>query len=149
MRHRLSSSEDTISFGKHYASLLPAGSIIALSGDLGAGKTTFVQGIAQGLSISESVQSPTFNYLNIYHGALPLYHFDLYRMKGPSDFFSMGFEEYFNSDGITVIEWAERLDGMLPPHTLFIHFCYDGNERVAKTSLPTGSNFTINLLKSY
>jgi tRNA threonylcarbamoyladenosine biosynthesis protein TsaE len=101
---------------------------------LGAGKTTFVQGIALGLCINESVQSPTFNYLNIYQGTFPLYHFDLYRMKGPSDFFSMGFEEYFDSNGITVIEWAERLAETLPPRAISIHFSHDGNERVAIAS---------------
>lgn len=65
---------------------------------------------------------------------MPLYHFDLYRMQGPSDFFSMGFEEYFDSDGIIVIEWAERLAQTLPSRTISIHFSHDGNKRIAITS---------------
>lgn len=105
-------------------------SVLALSGDLGAGKTTFVQGLAEGLGVQDPVQSPTFVLLNIYQNRL--FHFDLYRLKQPSDFTSLGFEEYFQSGGICAIEWPDRIQGLLPPQTIFIHFHYDGNERIVE-----------------
>ncbi len=120
----LRTSEETVALGKQCGIQLSRGSVVALFGDLGAGKTTFVQGIAAALGIEEPIQSPTFTYLHIYQGTMPLYHFDLYRMNGHFDFFSMGFEEYFDSDGITVIEWAERLGHTLPENALSIHLSH-------------------------
>jgi tRNA threonylcarbamoyladenosine biosynthesis protein TsaE len=120
----LHSLEETHLFGQKVALSLLPGSVLALFGPLGAGKTSFVQGLALGLKLEEPIQSPTFTYLNIYEGTLPLYHFDLYRMRGPSDFFSMGFDEYFSSGGITAIEWPERLGSFLPSQTISLSFSY-------------------------
>jgi tRNA threonylcarbamoyladenosine biosynthesis protein TsaE len=126
----LCSPEKTILFGRHAAQCLSQGSILALSGPLGAGKTSFVQGLAEGLDIAIPIQSPTFTYLHLYEeGAQPLYHFDLYRMKDSSDFFAMGFEEYFDRSGIIAIEWPERLTSSLPSRALFLHFSYSGSGR--------------------
>lgn len=120
----VSSSEEMIELGKQIGSSLPPGSILALSGDLGAGKTTFVQGLAIGLGIQDPVQSPTFVYLNHYEGNLPLFHFDLYRLKGEEDFLGMGFEEYFVSSGICAIEWPERIPSLLPSNTVRLTFSH-------------------------
>lgn len=127
----LNTAEDTILLGKKVAQTIPSGTIIALSGDLGAGKTTFVQGLAQGLDIVDPIQSPTFTLLNIYQN---LYHFDLYRLKNESDFLGLGFDEYFQKDGICAIEWPERIPSLLPSHTLFIAFSYSDQQRTATIS---------------
>ncbi|MBI5272687.1 MAG: tRNA (adenosine(37)-N6)-threonylcarbamoyltransferase complex ATPase subunit type 1 TsaE [Chlamydiia bacterium] len=134
-RHRIitpASLEETIELGTSYGKNLPPNSILALKGPLGAGKTSFVQGLALGLGIQDLVQSPTFTYLTLYEGRLPLYHFDLYRMRTESDFFSMGFEEYFCAKGIVAIEWPERLGSNLPLQALVIEFSYapEGSGRV-------------------
>lgn len=132
LRYPLTSSEETISFGRKMATLLPPNTILALSGDLGAGKTTFVQGLALGLGIEEVVQSPTFVLLNNYQERL--FHFDLYRLKQPTDFTSLGFEEYFQRGGICAIEWPDRIAELLPPDAVFIHFSYDGAGRFAEVA---------------
>lgn len=108
----LASPEETILFGKRFASKLVANDIVALHGDLGAGKTTFVQGLLQGLNVSDVAQSPTFTYLQVYGN---VYHFDLYRLKEERDFILLGFEEFFDAGGIVVIEWPERIPSLLPP----------------------------------
>ncbi|HSX26321.1 MAG TPA: tRNA (adenosine(37)-N6)-threonylcarbamoyltransferase complex ATPase subunit type 1 TsaE [Chlamydiales bacterium] len=128
----LLSSEETIAFGKKMAHLLKPNAILALSGDLGSGKTTFVQGLALGLGIEDSVQSPTFVTLNLYEAKVPLFHFDLYRLKSSQDFLSLGFEEYFQREGICAIEWPERIASLLPQETVFISFEYSGEGRRAK-----------------
>lgn len=135
----LSSPDETFSFGRRCASCLPPDSILALYGDLGAGKTTFVQGVASALSIDASIQSPTFTYLSIYEGTLPLYHFDLYRMKNGSDFFGLGFEEYLDRGGIAAIEWAERLGNSLPERSIALHFSHTDQGRIARLSSPIAS----------
>lgn len=127
-RYPLSSAEETLAFGKLAASLLPPKVVLALSGNLGAGKTTFVQGLAEGLGIQESIQSPTFVLLNIYG---KLAHFDLYRLKKSSDFLGLGFDEYFAMDGICAIEWPDRIAEILPPGTIHIEFIYEKEGRVA------------------
>jgi tRNA threonylcarbamoyladenosine biosynthesis protein TsaE len=114
-----------LEFGKAFASRLSPGSVLGLYGDLGSGKTTFVQGLAQGLGICEPLQSPTFVFLNHYSGTIPLFHFDLYRMKGVQDFLGLGFEEYFSSGGICAIEWSERIASLLPRDTWHITFSYE------------------------
>lgn len=111
------SAEETIFFGRKIgASLLP-NDVIALTGNLGAGKTTLIQGIAEGLGVKDYVTSPTFIIINEYQGRLPLYHFDLYRLAGISETEDLGVEEYFNREGVCVIEWAEKLSGTLPKNT--------------------------------
>lgn len=111
------------------ASLLPSNAILALRGDLGAGKTTFVQGLALGLGIQEPVQSPTFVLFNNYNDLL--FHFDLYRLKSADDFLNLGFDDYFYK-GICAIEWPERIASLLPPKTVFIDFIHENRERVVE-----------------
>lgn len=129
----LRSHEETIAFGKRFADGLAPNTILALSGELGSGKTTFVQGLALGLCIEESVQSPTFTLLNPYRGSLPFFHFDLYRLKNEADFQALGFEEYFHQGGICAIEWPERIASLLPPKTLFLSFRHTPEGRIAST----------------
>ncbi len=108
------SAEETIAFGKAIGEVLKPNSIIALEGQLGAGKTTLVQGIAEGLGISEYITSPTFIIINEYKGRVPLYHFDLYRLENPNAIEELGIEEYFNKGGVCVIEWSEKLEALKP-----------------------------------
>lgn len=107
----------TVANGIGFGAQLKAGDVVALFGPLGAGKTTFVKGVATALlaAYENEVSSPTFTYLHIYdRGQLPLYHFDLYRLSGSSDFLALGFEEFLESGGICCIEWSERIDSLLP-----------------------------------
>ncbi len=120
--------EETLQFGVALSAqiALQRRGMIALKGDLGAGKTTFVQGILQGLDIEDTAQSPTFTYLQIYQGRFPIYHFDLYRLPSEQDFISLGFEEYFYIDGLTIIEWPERVAKIIPAHAWFIELFHEG-----------------------
>ena len=112
---------------ENFSKLLKKGSVVALSGELGAGKTTFTVMLAKHLGIQDQVSSPTFTYLNIYDDTIA--HFDLYRLKHLNEFFSMGFEEYLDSDLITLIEWPEIISPFLPKKTIHIHFSHKGNTR--------------------
>ena len=97
--------------------------ILALHGDLGAGKTCFVQGLAEAIGIGEAITSPTFTMIREYMtGYCPLYHIDLYRIGDPDELFSFGFEDYLTTNGITAIEWAERAGDLLPENTLHLTF---------------------------
>jgi tRNA threonylcarbamoyladenosine biosynthesis protein TsaE len=116
------SPEETRQWASELARQLKPGSVIALHGDLGAGKTCFVKGLAEGLGINRPVTSPTFTLVNEYPGTHLLAHIDLYRLYSADDILASGLEDYFEPDGITVIEWAERADELLPPHTLHIFF---------------------------
>lgn len=179
----LSSHEEMVEFGKTIGSRIKPGSVLALSGDLGAGKTTFVQGLAQSLGIFDPIQSPTFVYMNSYVGRLyrnnlknrefskegpqnlhseratiaglqgvsenlnfeenpmqlktdssecidiTLFHFDLYRMKGEDDFLGLGFDECFMPNSVCVVEWPERIQALLPKHTIHISFAHEEKSR--------------------
>lgn len=114
------SPEETWELAAELAGELGAGTVIALHGDLGAGKTCFVQGLAAALGIDEPITSPTYTLIGEYEGRLPLHHIDLYRLSGPVDALGLGLEEYFDANGITAIEWAERAEGLLPPDLLHI-----------------------------
>jgi len=104
------SSEQTQQLGEAWGRIAESGQIIALSGDLGAGKTQIVKGLARGLGCPERVHSPTFNLVNIYLGGrLTLYHLDLYRLETPQQIIAAGLEDYLRPAGVAVIEWAERL----------------------------------------
>ncbi|MEH7121982.1 tRNA (adenosine(37)-N6)-threonylcarbamoyltransferase complex ATPase subunit type 1 TsaE [Bacillus sp. JJ1532] len=110
--------DDTMEFSKRLATLLQPGDVIALEGDLGAGKTTFTKGLAIGLEINRNVNSPTFTIIKEYQGRLPLYHMDVYRVE--DSFEDLGFDEYFEGDGVTVVEWAHLIESQLPAELLTI-----------------------------
>lgn len=110
------SVENTIEAGSKLAKKLKKGDVVALMGSLGAGKTVFTKGIAKGLGVKDVryVNSPTFVTIKEYKGKVPLYHFDLYRTDKANLLDSLNYEEYFYGDGVTVIEWAERVSNLLP-----------------------------------
>jgi tRNA threonylcarbamoyladenosine biosynthesis protein TsaE len=109
------SPAETESLGESWGRTAKSGLVIALSGDLGAGKTQLVKGLARGLDITSRVHSPSFTLVNVYTGGrLTLYHLDLYRLETPEQILSAGIEEYLKPDGVTVIEWAERWFGPSP-----------------------------------
>ena len=114
------SPEETWALAAELADGLGPGTVIALHGDLGAGKTCFIQGYAAALGIDEPITSPTYTLIGEYEGRLPLHHIDLYRLSGPEEALGLGLEEYFDANGITAIEWAERAEGLLPPNLLHI-----------------------------
>jgi len=116
------SSSQTIKFGKLLGAHLRAGCVIGLVGELGAGKTCFIKGIAEGLNNTpeSEVTSPTFTILQEYPGPVPLYHFDAYRLSGSQDLEAIGFEDYVGTDGVAVIEWVDRIQDALPDEALLI-----------------------------
>ena len=127
----LNSAEETREFAARFASSLNNGSLLALYGPLGAGKTTFMQGLLRGLGgREEDVHSPTFVTLHHYEARIPLFHFDLYRLKSPQEFLALGFDEYFDQGGIVAIEWPERIESLLPVFTSRLRFSSSGNTRV-------------------
>jgi tRNA threonylcarbamoyladenosine biosynthesis protein TsaE len=115
-KQRSDSAEATMLFAQQFGEALPKGSVVCLFGDLAAGKTTFVKGLAKGVGgvSPEEVNSPTYAYLNIYDGTLPIYHFDLYRIDHPEEFIAMGFDEYLYGEGISCVEWSENIEEFLP-----------------------------------
>jgi tRNA threonylcarbamoyladenosine biosynthesis protein TsaE len=118
----------TETFGRRLAALLFPGAIVALVGQLGAGKTHLVRAIAEGLGIADrrAVTSPTFVLIQEYDARLPIYHFDAYRLKKPRDFADLGVDEYFAGDGVCLIEWADRVTDVLPPDHLRITLTITG-----------------------
>lgn len=109
------SPEDTFQIGMRLGKLAEAGDVYTLTGDLGVGKTVFTKGFAKGLGIEESVNSPTFTILQIYEGGrLPLYHFDVYRIGSVEEMEETGYEEYIMGDGVSLIEWADLIEEILP-----------------------------------
>jgi len=115
------SAGETLELGKTVGALLTAGDVISLDGDLGAGKTCFTTGVARGLGITGRVTSPTFTLINEYYsGRLPLYHLDVYRLGAPEELEDLGYEEYFYDTGVTMIEWAQKVENYLPPKRLDI-----------------------------
>jgi tRNA threonylcarbamoyladenosine biosynthesis protein TsaE len=117
--------EQTERIGELLGTRLGAGDVVCLYGDLGAGKTSLAFGIAMGLDVQEQyITSPTFSFVNEYKGRVPFYHIDLYRLKTPSELEGIGFEEYIDSDGVTVIEWADRAEDELPEECFSIYLSY-------------------------
>jgi hydrolase, P-loop family len=109
------SPKDTFALGKQIGESVAPGSVLTLVGDLGVGKTVFTQGLAEGLGISDEVNSPTFTIVQIYEeGRIPLYHLDVYRIGDISEMDEIGYEDYFYGDGVCLIEWANLIDELLP-----------------------------------
>ncbi|WP_055071455.1 tRNA (adenosine(37)-N6)-threonylcarbamoyltransferase complex ATPase subunit type 1 TsaE [Clostridium massiliamazoniense] len=122
MEFIVSTIEETLNIGKQVGSLAKSGDIICLTGDLGTGKTHMSKGIAEGLGITEHITSPTFNIVNEYHsGRLNLYHFDVYRVNDPDEIYAIGFDEYIFGNGVSLIEWANYIEEIIPNEYLYIN----------------------------
>ena len=119
--------KETIELGKSLGSLLDLNMVVALEGDLGAGKTTFTKGIAQGLGIESLINSPTFTIMKIHQGKKTLYHMDVYRLSNVSG--DDDLEEFFYRDGVAVVEWASQIDSILPNSYLKVTFTHLGDEK--------------------
>lgn len=132
-----SSAQETKDIGRNIAKKLKKQAIVAFIGNLGSGKTTLIKGLASSINSSkeELICSPTFTYLNIYPGNIDIYHFDLYRIQDEKQFLAMGFEEYFDKNGICLIEWSEKITSLLPSHTLVIHMIQLENENERKITV--------------
>ncbi|MCK5514523.1 MAG: tRNA (adenosine(37)-N6)-threonylcarbamoyltransferase complex ATPase subunit type 1 TsaE [Deltaproteobacteria bacterium] len=120
------SPEQTLYWGKLLGMLLDGGDVVALIGELGAGKTILTQGIANGLGVGNDyyVTSPTFTIINEYKGRMPVYHLDFYRIESPLEIDNLGLEEYLPGEGVAIIEWAEKIEGFLPKEYLMIILGY-------------------------
>ena len=115
-----SSAEETIALGQKIGKLLKKGDIIAMQGTLAAGKTTITKGIAQALGITETITSPTFCLISEYQGTMPLYHMDVYRLDGTEDFINLGTDDMLYGDGVSIIEWSEKIMDELPASTIVL-----------------------------
>lgn len=138
-----SSVEETMRLGETLAARCAPGTVLALYGDLGTGKTHLVKGIARGLGIpSATVRSPTFTLLSTYdEGRLPLYHFDAYRVQNPDEFVELGAKEYVYGDGVTCIEWADRVQQLVPSEALHLRLAHVAptQRRMSRLSPPPAS----------
>jgi len=112
--------EQTMLCGEIMGKFIPRGSIVGLTGELGAGKTVFAKGLAFGLGIEEEPNSPTFVIMNCYEGRVPFFHFDVYRLSGGAEFENTGYEEFFYGDGVCVVEWADKIQDVLPANAVII-----------------------------
>lgn len=121
------SAKSTEELGSRIAGVLKGKEMIAMFGDLGAGKTAFTRGLCEGLGIDEGVSSPTFAIVNVYSGRYPVYHFDMYRIKDVDDLFATGFYDYIGR-GITIIEWSENIESELEPDCIRIRITKTDNE---------------------
>ncbi len=124
------SEKDTNKLAKKFEKKLKGGEVVVLNGDLGAGKTTFTKALCKALGIKENVTSPTFTLMNIYtSGRLPLYHFDMYRLEDESEAQELGLNDFFYSNGVCMIEWAENIKNLLPKNLITINI-----EKLGETS---------------
>lgn len=123
-----SNEKETVELGRKIGALLGPGDVIALTGSLGAGKTTLVKGLATGLGIGDTrkVRSASFLLIAEYKARIPIYHFDAYRLEGASEMYDLGCDEIFWGDGVSVVEWADRVEGCLPEDYLKISMFIEG-----------------------
>jgi len=128
VRYESRSPEETQRLGEALGRRLRAGDVVATIGELGAGKTCFLQGLVKGLGVTETATSPTFVLINHYRGRLPVYHLDAYRTESLAELQDLGLEEFIWGDGVTVVEWADKLLPLLPPHTITVKISGLGNE---------------------
>lgn len=121
----IKNEKETRAFGLALAKELKPGDIVGLVGDLGTGKTTLTRYIAEGLGILEPIQSPTFTIIREHrNGRLPLFHFDVYRLEGADDLIELGYEDYFFGEGVTIVEWADKVIDLMPEETRWIYLDY-------------------------
>ncbi len=133
------SEEETCRAGADLAKHLHPGDVVALYGDLGAGKTAFVRGMAAGMGIRARVSSPTFTIVNEYSGKTPLFHFDMYRLASSQELFEIGWEDYLGRGGILAVEWSENVEDALPADTVRVRMEKSGDcERRLRITFPEG-----------
>lgn len=131
--------EETMKLAQVLALYLKPGDVITLEGDLGAGKTTFAKGIANGLGVKRTVSSPTFTIVKEYEGEIPFYHMDVYRLENSDE--DIGFSEYFNGNGIAVVEWAHFIEDYLPKDRLKVNITYLDEHTRSLTFSGTSKHF--------
>ena len=136
------SPEETKNLGEEVGKLAKPGDLLAFYGELGAGKTCFIQGISQELEVKDYVTSPSFTILNEYQGKIPIYHFDLFRLNA-EEILELGYEEYFYGEGLTVIEWAEMIEQLLPKEHLKIDIKFKDRYQRIISFIPQGDRFNI------
>ena len=125
----IKNEQETRSFGKKLAAELAPGIVIALTGDLGTGKTALTKSIAEGLGITEVITSPTYNIVKEYYsGRIPMYHFDVYRIGDIDEMYELGYEEYFYGNGVCIVEWADLIEDIIPEDAIRIDIEYGENE---------------------
>jgi tRNA threonylcarbamoyladenosine biosynthesis protein TsaE len=142
------SEAQTRRLGARLATLLNPGDVLALVGELGSGKTRWVQGVCQGLEVTDPVVSPTFTLVNEYQGRWPVYHIDLYRITDSAEMLTFGLEEYLYGSGISLIEWADRAEDFLPDEHLIVEL-YHLEETKRRIVLRSYSQRFIDLLKTF
>lgn len=128
MEYLSHSPEETERIGEMLGRQLHSGTVLALRGGLGMGKTVFTRGLARGLGCTGRVTSPTFTIVNEYDGTTPLFHFDMYRLDSEDDLFDIGWDDYLARGGVCAVEWSERIDSALPPDTLTVSIARGVND---------------------
>ena len=128
LRYASESSEETQRIGEALGRRLGPGDVVATVGELGTGKTCFLQGLVRGLGVQETATSPTFVLINHYRGRLPVHHLDAYRTESLTELLDLGLEEFLYGDGVTVVEWADKLLPLLPPRTIVVTIAGLGGE---------------------
>ena len=133
---------ETVCWGEKLGQTLMPGAIVALYGELGAGKTAFTRGLAAGLGIHMSVSSPTFTIVNEYPGEIPLYHFDMYRLENEHELFNIGWDDYLERGGVCAVEWSEKVPGAFSPETIVVKIkSLGGDKRQLEILTAIGRNF--------
>ena len=137
------STSETIRIGKGIGSFLRSGDVVALAGDLGTGKTQFIKGLAAGMGVGKPtyISSPSFTLINEYPGKVAFYHIDLFRLRSEKEAEELGLEEYFQSEGITAIEWADKIPSLLPKENLWVHIHYTGKNTRSIEMIPKGKRY--------
>ncbi len=140
MNFETSGENETVSAGAELAGALRPGDVLAFYGDLGAGKTAFIRGVARGLGIGARVSSPTFTIVNEYTGKAPLFHFDMYRLSSSEELFEIGWEDYLERGGVCCVEWAENVEDAMPPDAIRVRIEKTG-ENTRRITVTGGGRF--------
>jgi tRNA threonylcarbamoyladenosine biosynthesis protein TsaE len=137
------STSETIRMGKRLGRLLQPGDVVALVGDLGTGKTQLIKGLAEGVGVGRAtyVSSPSFALINEYPGRIPLYHIDLFRLESEKEAEGLGLEEYVRGNGVTAIEWADKISSLLPEELLWVKIHYGGEHSRTIEVTPKGKRY--------
>ena len=136
-------THDTLRFGKRMRKRLQRGDVVALVGELGAGKTHLIKGLAAGVrgGSPEDISSPSYTLIHEYPGEIPFYHIDLYRLEIETEAEDLGLDEYFQSQGVTAVEWADKIPSFLPEEVIWIHVCCTGEHSRSIQVTPRGKRY--------